>query len=91
MCAQLRIDLETLGLAVRVNTMISSSWRLAFVKANKTSKFVAFNELQNSLVIEIHPEGLVPQNEPPMFNKIGWLQNILCINPIDVDGTIVFK
>jgi hypothetical protein len=40
MCVQLWIDLENSGSAACAKTRTSSSWRLAFAKANKTSKYV---------------------------------------------------
>ena len=57
----------------------------AFLKVRE-----AFNKFQIDLVIKIHTESLVPQNEPPMLNIIGRLQN-LCGYPINVHKTLVLK
>ena len=53
------------------NTLDSSR---AFLKLQEIK---AFNKFQISLVIKIHMKNLTLQNEPPMLNIIGWLQNIL--------------
>ena len=57
----------------------------------KLQEIKAFNKFQIFVVVKIHLECLVPQNEPPMLNIIGWLQNILYSFLVDVDGTLVFK
>jgi hypothetical protein len=43
----------------------------------------AFNKFQFAFVVKIYTESLVPQNEPPMLNIIGGLQNLRG-NPINV-------
>ena len=39
-------------------------------------EIVPFGELQNTLVIKIHPKSLVPQNEPLILDKMSKLQKI---------------
>src|ERR1700738_4462971 len=56
----------------------------------KLREVKAFNKFQFAFVVKIHTESLVPQNEPPMLNIIGRLQN-LRRNPINVNGTLIFK
>jgi hypothetical protein len=53
-------------------------------------KVKAFDKFQIAFVVKIHKENLVPQNEPSMLKKIGRLQD-LRRNPINIDGTFVFK
>jgi hypothetical protein len=60
----------------------------AFVKLHEINAFAKF---QIALVVKLHPESLVLQNELPMLNIIGWLQNILSRTPLDVNGTLIFK
>jgi hypothetical protein len=42
----------------------------------KTKNVKTFNKFQITLVVKIHTESLVPQNEPPMLNIIGWFQTM---------------
>ena len=50
----------------------------------------AFNKFQIVFVVKINPDSLVPQNEPPMLNIVGRLQN-LRKNSINFNRTLVFK
>jgi hypothetical protein len=59
----------------------------AFVELQEVK---AFTKYQIALVVKIHPESLVPQNEPPLLNIIGQVQN-LCRHPINVHGQLVLK
>ena len=50
-----------------------------------------FGELQDFLLIEIHLKSLIPQNEPPMLDKMSRLQRIFGGIPIDFDGAFILK
>ena len=54
-------------------------------------KIELFGELQDSFVIKIHSKNLVPQNEPPMLDKMSTLQNIFRRNLVNVDEIFIFK
>jgi hypothetical protein len=59
----------------------------AFLKLHEVK---AIHKFQIAFVVKLNLENLVPQNDPPMLNIIGRLQN-LRRNPINVYGTLILK
>jgi hypothetical protein len=59
----------------------------AFVELQEVKALIKY---QIAFDLKIHPENLVPQNEPPMLNIIGRVQNFHRI-PINVYGQLVLK